>query len=137
MDKTDDRINVDFESFVAEALKHLEEAFPGVLENVAVVVEPDVRRKTRNEVGLRRGETLLGLYEGIPKSERTYEEIWMLPDKITLFMRPILDEADADGRSVREVVRDVVWHEVAHALGLDEDRAYDAEQRRRSEDHLS
>jgi predicted Zn-dependent protease with MMP-like domain len=119
-----------FEAEVAAELSRLESTFPGVLENVAVVLEPDVRRKTRRAVQLRRGETLLGLYEGIPKTDRSYGEPWMLPDKITLFMSPILNEAETEHRVLREVIRDVVWHEVAHALGLDEDRARAAEHRR-------
>jgi predicted Zn-dependent protease with MMP-like domain len=127
-----EEIDKEFESFVADALDELESAFPTALENVAVVVETDVRRKTRDEIRLRRGVTLLGLYQGVPKIERSYGEPWMLPDKITLFIAPIADEAEHSGRPVRDVVRDVVWHEVAHALGLDEHRARASEHRRRS-----
>ncbi len=81
---------------------------------------------------MRRGFTLLGLYQGVPKIARSHGEPWMLPDKITLFTGPIIEEANQTGRPVRDVVRDVVWHEVAHALGLDEHRARAAEHRRKS-----
>lgn len=118
-----------FESIVLDAMRELEAAFPDAFDNVAVCVESRPGRRSRAAVGLTRHETLLGLYEGTPRSERTFTEEWMLPDKITLYLEPIVEEAEEDGREVKDVVREVVWHEVAHALGLEEDRARAAEGR--------
>jgi len=125
-------IDTEFDAIVANEIAHLERTFPGAFDNIAVTIEQDAR-DGEGGIRLRRGETLLGLYEGVPRLERTYDEAWMLPDKITLFMGPICEEAEADGRPLDEVVRDVVWHEVAHALGLGERRARAAEKRRRSD----
>ncbi|MBU1348990.1 metallopeptidase family protein [Patescibacteria group bacterium] len=117
---------------VEAAIAGLDASFPGVLRNVAVCVEDEPDEATCLEQGLGPDETLLGLYDGVPTTERSYEEGWMMPDKVTLYIDPILDEADDDGRSIEDVIRDVVWHEVAHHLGLDEDRADAVERRRRS-----
>lgn len=121
-----------FEGLVTCALEELEDAFPGILDNVAVCVECEPRRAARGVLSLKRNESLLGLYEGIPRADRSFNEGWLLPDKITLFLRPCEEEADDERRSLRDIVREVVWHEAAHLLGLDEERAYEAERRRRS-----
>jgi len=121
-----------FEHCIGDAVRGLEAAFPGILENIAICVEDEPDEETRREQGLGPDETLCGLYDGVPVTERTYEEGWMLPDKVTLYVMPILDEAEEDGRSVADVIRDVIWHEVAHHVGLDEDRAEAAEERRRT-----
>lgn len=121
----------EFESLVSEALDEIEEAFPDCLGNVAVCVEERCGRMAKNAVKLRHGGALMGLYEGVPYTERSYGEAWMMPDKITLFIQPVLAEAKALGREPAEVIREVVWHEVGHLLGLDEKRARAAERRRR------
>jgi len=121
----------EFEDVVLDALDEIEDAFPGCLENVAVCIEERCGRIPKKAVKLRHGDTLMGLYEGVPHSERSYNEIWMMPDKITLFIQSILSEARALERPATDVIREVVWHEVGHLLGLDEKRARAAEKRRR------
>lgn len=121
----------EFEAVVAATLDEIEEAFPDSLANVAVCVEERCGRVAKNAVRLRHGDTLMGLYEGIPYTERSYTEVWMMPDKITLFIQPILAEARFLDRPPADVIREVVWHEVGHLLGLDEKRARAAERRRR------
>ncbi|MFH1077776.1 MAG: metallopeptidase family protein [Patescibacteria group bacterium] len=118
---------------VERAVADLDVSFPGILKNVAVCVEDEPDETTLAEQGLGPDETLLGLYDGIPTTERSYEEGWMMPDKVTLYLLPILDEAEEDGRPIEDVIRDVVWYEVAHHLGLDEDRADAVERRRRGD----
>jgi predicted Zn-dependent protease with MMP-like domain len=103
------------EALSAFALRHA-----GLLENVAVVVESRPGRVSRRAVKLKRHETLLGLYEGVPRIARSHQEGWMLPDKITLFQEPIEAEAEEMGQPVEDVIRDVLVHEVAHHLGYDE-----------------
>jgi len=121
----------EFEVLVASALDEIEDAFPDALANVAVCVEERCGRVAKDAVKLRRGDTLMGLYEGVPYTERSFNEVWMMPDKITLFIQPILAEARLSGRPAAEIIREVVWHEVGHLLGLDEKRARAAERRRR------
>jgi predicted Zn-dependent protease with MMP-like domain len=118
----------EFEGIVAAALDEIEASFPDCLANVAVCVEDRCGRVAKNAVKLRHGDTLMGLYEGVPYTERSYTESWMMPDKITLFIQPILAEAKCLGRPAPE---EVVWHEVGHLVGLDEKRAREAEKRRR------
>ena len=68
----------------------------------------------------RRGEYLLGLYEGIPLTER-YDYNLVLPDKITLFQGAIEAICSSDEEVVEEI-RDTVVHEVAHHFGIDDQR---------------
>lgn len=106
-----------FEELVAEAVDGLPEEFLDKLENVDVVVEDSPNRKHLARVG--RGMTLLGLYEGVPHTGRTRGYNMILPDRITIFQKPI----EAICRSEKEVVAEVqrvVQHEVAHHFGLDD-----------------
>lgn len=100
------------------------------VQNVAVLVEDGPSAEVRAREGLERRETLLGLYHGVPNTARgsEYGIGGTLPDTITLYRLPILDEA-LDSRTeneraddaVRRVIRETVWHEVGHYFGLDED----------------
>ncbi|MDP3794603.1 MAG: metallopeptidase family protein [bacterium] len=110
----------DFEQLVVEAIEGLPPVGKRAMENVAFVVEGRARRKKKSEVGIRRGEVLLGLYEGVPKTERGAGYFGVLPDKITIFQRPVEEAAAGTGVPVRDVVFDVVRHEVGHHLGFDE-----------------
>lgn len=121
----------EFERHVAQALAEISADFPGVLDNVAVCIEDRCGHIPKKAVKLQRGETLMGLYQGVPRTARSFNEIWMMPDKITLFIQPILAEADFVGRPSSSLIREVVWHEVGHLVGLDEKRARAAEERRR------
>lgn len=77
------------------------------------------------------GETLFGLYEGVPHPSRQGYGVGMtLPDRIVIYRRPIEEEARGDPARVRVIVRDTIWHEVAHHFGLD-DSAIDARERKR------
>ena len=105
-----------FERLVDDAVSSLPPDLLGYLDNVQLTVE-DV--PPPNPAG-RGDEVLLGLYEGIPRTER---ELGMafLPDRITLFRRPL--EAQARNRGeLAHVVRETVVHEIAHHFRIDDDR---------------
>jgi len=109
-----------FEELVAKALGELPGEFQSRLENIDVVIadEPTPRQLAR--IGLRRGEYLLGLYEGVPLTRRSRQYGMVPPDKITIFQKPI----EARCRNEREIAREVqrvVRHEIAHHFGLDEE----------------
>lgn len=122
----------EFTRCVTDALDEITQDFPGALENLAVCIEERCGNIPKKSVKLQRGETLMGLYQGVPRTARSFNEIWIMPDKITLFIQPILAEAKFVGRPAPDIIREVVWHEVGHLLGLDETRARAAERRRRT-----
>ncbi len=100
-----------FEELVADALDEIPEELGRLMDNVWVTVE-DVPE----EPGL------LGLYDGIPLTERDGGYAGMvMPDRITLYRLPICEICDTED-DVVETVRDTVVHEVAHHFGIDDDR---------------
>lgn len=98
------------------------EKYGSKLKNVALLIEDEPSQDVRALEGLRDGETLLGLYQGIPLTERgEYYGVGVtVPDTITLFRNPILVEAGDDPNRVRIVIRETLWHEIGHYFGLDE-----------------
>lgn len=121
----------EFEQCIREAVATLPDFAKGALENVAFIVEEDARRKNAREIGIKRNETLLGLYEGIPKTKRGAAYFGVLPDKITIFRGPVEEWAGRDQRRVRKLIREVVWHEIGHHLGFDEKRIRALEEKRK------
>ena len=109
-----------FETLVSEALAGLPPVGKANLENVAFFVEPEVREAKATEIHLMRGSLLLGLYEGVAKTQRGSGYSGVLPDKITIFQKPIEQLAGDDPAKLKELVFDVVRHEVGHHLGFDE-----------------
>jgi predicted Zn-dependent protease with MMP-like domain len=101
-----------FEEMVGEALDTLPTELARVMRNVVVVVEDGT------------DPHLLGLYEGIPLTERLSDYSAVLPDKITIFRRAICARCDSDADVVDEV-RTTVVHEVGHHFGIDDDRLHE------------
>lgn len=110
-----------FERLVARAIESLPEEFRERLDNIDVMVadEPTLRQLSRAE--RKRGETLLGLYEGVPLPERSHGYGFVVPDMITIFQRPIEAMCQGDTEIIAEVQR-VVLHEIAHHFGISDDR---------------
>jgi predicted Zn-dependent protease with MMP-like domain len=108
-----------FLSLVREALADLPAPYSEWLENVDVVVERRPGPHHRREAGLKRGETLFGLYEGIPLTLRGGDYSMVLPDKITIFQEPLEQEFPEDPDLIDEVRRTVL-HELAHHFGMDD-----------------
>jgi predicted Zn-dependent protease with MMP-like domain len=75
---------------------------------------------------LRRDQTLFGLYEGIPLTQRGAGYNLVLPDKITIFKNPIVMFAP-NLESLKKQVRHTVWHEIAHHYGLNHKRIHEVE----------
>lgn len=116
----------EFEQIADSEWRRIPEKYAQKLQNVALLIEEDVDDEARELEGLDEGESLLGLYRGIPLTERGSEYgIGMtLPDTITLYRLPIIEEAEEMDRefrqAVRIVVRETIWHEVGHYFGLPE-----------------
>jgi predicted Zn-dependent protease with MMP-like domain len=105
----------EFEGLVAEALDEIPDELARLVQNVVFVVEDD----SVDEPG-----SLLGLYEGVPLTERGQWYAGAMPDRITVYRRPIL----AICRTLEDVVDEVhvtVVHEIAHHFGIDDDRLHE------------
>lgn len=113
-----------FERLVAEALDGLPEQFLAHMENVEVVIEEWPTPDELADAGLAKDERteLLGLYEGVPLTERDTGYAGFLPDRITLFQGPIQAVTGSDAEAIRAEVRTTVVHEVAHYFGISDDR---------------
>lgn len=99
------------------------------MKNVAIVIADEPSPQQREENGLQEGDTLFGLYEGIPQTERGVEDYLTLPDKITIFKKPIL-ATYSDPEDIARCVANTVWHEVAHHFGMEEDEVAEEEIKR-------
>lgn len=109
-----------FLRLVRQALADLPSPYREWLENVDVVVERRPRPSQLRSAGLRPGETLFGLYEGVPLTERVSSYGMVLPDKISIFQEPLEREFPDDAELVDEVRRTVL-HELAHHFGLSDE----------------
>lgn len=114
----------DFEALVAQALDDLPEPFASHLDNVQVVVADRPSVDQLRSVDVAHGATLLGLYEGIPQTQRGMGYTFVLPDKITIFREPIVDIC-SDETEIREQVTITVIHEIAHHFGIDDERLHE------------
>ncbi len=110
-----------FEWLVARAVDGLPEEFVTKLENIDVVVEDWPTLAQLAKLGLRRSETLLGLYEGVPLTKRSRHYGLVPPDKITIFQKPIKAKCRYDAEITAEIQR-VVRHEIAHHFGIGDAR---------------
>jgi len=72
-------------------------------------------------LGLGPGQTLFGLYEGVPLTERSSHYGMVLPDKITIFRQPIEAYCRSE-EEIRQMVRRTVLHELAHHFGIPDQR---------------
>ena len=95
------------------------------LDNVDIVIEDEPTPYQLKKLRAQRGLVLFGLYEGIPQTKRWhYGQV--LPDKITIFKKPIEKMARSE-KEVKEIVKNTVWHEIAHHFGMDEKRVREVE----------
>ena len=140
----------EFEKLVAEGFERLPQWVREKIKNVALLVEDEPSQEDREAEGLGEDETLLGLYKGIPLSERgeLYGVGMTMPDTITLYQLPIEDAAteelstyevdrtrniDLVGRyqdEIQKVVTETIWHEFAHHFGMDEHEVREREEKR-------
>lgn len=127
----------EFEKLVSKALLILPKKIRQKMENIAICVEKRPSEEQLRKTGLRHGGFLLGLYEGIPQT------VWgkgfggNLPDKITIFQESIENFASSEKEAkrktsllhlhpatresvIKELIKNVVWHEVAHHFGFSE-----------------
>ena len=111
---------VEFEDTVRDALDDMPDEFARYLDNVQVVIEDEPSPELLRSVGLNpRHDTLFGLYQGVPLQRRGGTFGGALPDKISIFYRPLV-RAFTSPERIRRQVRKTVIHEIAHYFGLDD-----------------
>ena len=110
---------------VLRVIEKLPRQFRQQLDNVEIVVEHRPSEKLLRAEGLDpRHDTLYGIYEGVPLPERSLLDPPLLPDKITIFAEPLLQDFP-DPEELREEIRLTVLHEIAHYFGMDDDEIED------------
>jgi len=136
----------EFEQLVAKEFERLPERFRKKIRNVAFLVEDEPSDEVLREAGLGEGETLLGFYHGIPNTVRggEYGVGPTLPDSISIYKLPTEDEAreclghsahyqdEVFKETVRTIVAETVWHEVAHYFGFEEEEVERREEERKN-----
>ena len=117
---------IEFEALVSEALGRLPEQFTQKLENIDIVIEDEPSHNLLKDMHIGGGSTLLGLYQGVPLSRRGFYYGNVLPDRIVLYMGPILREG-GNTEEIADRVRMVVIHEIGHYFGLSDEELKELE----------
>jgi predicted Zn-dependent protease with MMP-like domain len=109
-----------FERVVESVLSEIPPPFDRALDEVAIVIEDEPSPMQRRENDLRDDDSLYGLYEGIPRTEWG-ADMFPVPNKISLFRIPLIEDFP-DLEDLAEEIRLTVLHELAHHLGIDDER---------------
>ena len=113
----------EFERLVRQAIGEIPEDLRRHLDNVDLIVEDRPSQGQLVGSGVEKDDLLLGLYEGLPLTERS-DYGMVLPDRITLFQEVIEEVCEGRDEIVQEV-RETVIHEIAHHFGIDDDRLHE------------
>jgi predicted Zn-dependent protease with MMP-like domain len=106
-----------FDALITRAMDELPQEYIKGLDNVAIVMADDPTDEQKIKMKLRENTILLGLYEGIPLTQRGNGYTFVLPDKITLFKHSIMRVVRSDEQLFEQIKR-TLWHEIAHYYGL-------------------
>ena len=117
----------EFQTHVDQALAMIPDRFREAMKNIAIVVEDEPSPQTLRDLELDPPDTLLGLYQGTPLTERQWSHGNALPDKITLYQGPI-EDASSDNEDVVIAIAETLIHEVGHYFGLSEEEIEEIEE---------
>jgi len=117
-----------FERLVVEAVTLIPKRFRREMKNLALVVEEEPSAELLDEMEIEPPDSLYGLYQGTPLPERTWGYGNTLPDRITIFQRPIEEDCE-DEDEMRAVIGETLIHEVGHYFGLSEDEIEEIEEK--------
>ncbi|NUR56817.1 MAG: metallopeptidase family protein [Acidobacteria bacterium] len=117
-----------FTALVEEALREIPRRFRRAMRNVAVVVEDEPAPEILDEMEIEEGDTLFGLYQGTPLPQRSWDYGNNLPDRISIYQRPI-EESCEDEDEIRDCIAETVIHEFGHYFGLSEDEIEEIEEK--------
>ena len=109
-----------FEALVAEALASIPRRFKNAMQNIAIVVEDEPSQELLDEMEIEPPDTLLGLYQGIPLTERRWDTGNQLPDRILIFQGPHERQAE-DEDDLIVAIAETLIHEIGHYFGLSDD----------------
>jgi predicted Zn-dependent protease with MMP-like domain len=117
-----------FERLVEEALKTIPRRFRREIRNIAVIVEDHPSAELLADMGIAPPDTLYGLYQGTPLTERAWAHGNAEPDRITIFQRPVEEACDSEDEIVATIGETVI-HEFGHYFGLSEEEIEEIEER--------
>ena len=113
--------DTEFDDMITKAMNELPQKYIKGLVNVAIVMADDPTPEQQYKMKLDNQRLLLGLYEGIPLTQRGSNYTFVLPDKITLFKNSLLAVSNSDSDLFQRIKR-TLWHEIAHYYGLNHAR---------------
>jgi predicted Zn-dependent protease with MMP-like domain len=111
----------EFDNVVRRGIDRLPEEIRRHLDNMMIAVRVRPSRTMLEEAGLRKGDTLLGLFQGVPLVDRSVTSPPLYPDTICLFQEPLEEECDTV-EELEEEIEITLVHEVAHFVGMSEER---------------
>ena len=117
-----------FERLVAEAVTLIPKRFRREMNNLALVVEDEPSEELLDDMEIEPPDSLYGLYQGTPLPERSWAFGNALPDRITIFQRPIEEDCE-DEDEVRAVIGETLIHEVGHYFGMSEEEIEEIEEK--------
>jgi predicted Zn-dependent protease with MMP-like domain len=117
-----------FTELVEEALREIPRRFRVAMKNVAVIVEDEPPPHILEEMDIEPPDSLFGLYQGTPLPERHWSYGNTLPDRISIYQRPIEDACDDDDE-IRDCVAETVIHEFGHYFGMSEEEIEEIEEK--------
>jgi predicted Zn-dependent protease with MMP-like domain len=117
-----------FTTLVEEALRGIPRRFRDAMKNIAIVVEDEPSQELLEDMDMEPGDTLFGLYQGTPLTEREAGYGNALPDRISIYQIPI-EEACENEEDIRQCVAETVIHEFGHYFGLSEEEIEEIEEK--------
>lgn len=118
-----------FAALVQEAIDTIPRRFAREVRNLAIVIEREPSADLLAEMEIEPPDTILGLYQGTPLTERQWGHGNDLPDRITLFQGPIEEEAAGDEDEIVVAIGETLIHELGHYFGMSEDEIMEIEER--------
>ena len=118
----------DFERLVADALASIPPRFRDAMRNIVIVVEGEPSADLLADMEIEPPDTLLGLYQGTPLTERRWDYGNALPDRILIFQGPHEREAE-DEDDLVVVIGETLIHEIGHYFGLSEEEIEEIEEK--------
>jgi predicted Zn-dependent protease with MMP-like domain len=113
--------DADIDAIALRTLERLPSPFRESLSEIVLLVEPVTDAETARGLGLSHPMQLSGLYQGVPLHRQSVSQSGTLPERITLYSRPILAEWQATRFSLEQIVSHIVIHEVGHHFGFSDD----------------